>query len=295
MMTAVWTLPHHHEPLMPITTRLKSSLSRSVFRAKQLVHRAKWSADQGTLLQFYRNTPGERQVHARFNGQRYTLHVRGGTLDAAIFEQILCDGSEYRLPVDTQPSVIFDIGANIGASAVYFAARYPQARVYCFEPLPQNIELLRKNVAAFGDRVTVVPMGLGESPGSFEYRKSDDPANFGGGTFHNVGCDAESDTIQLPVTTLTVFCKEYQIDRVDVMKIDTEGAECSVLKGAPTALLANVHVLLGELHSVDDWEVFQMLTPTHELSYEKPVGRSCYPFWAVKKAQAGSAVLRLAA
>ncbi len=280
---------------MPITTHLKSSLNRSVFRAKQFVHRAKWSADLSTLLQFYRTRSGIRKIHARFNGQTYTLHVRGGTLDAAIFEQILCEGSEYRLPVEVQPKVIFDIGANIGASAVYFAARYPDARIYCFEPLPQNIELLRKNVAPFGDRVTVVPMGLGKNEGSFDYHPSDDPANFGGGTFHDVGCD-DSECVKLPVTTLTKYCRENRIDQIDVMKIDTEGAEWSVIAGMPGDLLAGLEVLLGELHSVDDWRVFEALTPTHTLSYEKPVGCACYPFWAFgREHKNGSIALRQAA
>lgn len=260
----------------------------------QAAHRAKWSGSLGTLLQFYGTRPGMREIKARFNGKTYTLHVRGGTLDSAIFEQILCDGSEYRLPVEVSPKVIFDIGANIGASAVYFAARYPEARVYCFEPLPENIELLRKNVAVFGDRVTVVPSGLGESEGSFDYHPSDDPANFGGGTFHDVSCD-NSTCLKLPVTTLTKFCRDHQIDQVDVLKIDTEGAEWSVIAGMPADVLAGVQVVLGELHSVDDWEVFRALTPTHELSYEKPVGRACYPFWAVRKAEAASVKLKLSA
>lgn len=279
---------------MPIKPTVIRAVGRLAFRAQQLAHRAKWSADLGTLSVFYRSKPGVRRVRARFRGEVHTLFVRGGTLDAAIFEQVLCEGSEYLLPGDSQPAVIFDIGANIGAAAVYFAARYPQARVYCFEPLPENVELLRRNVAPFGDRVTVVPVGLGETPGSFEYRRSDDPLNFGGGTFHNVGC-ADGNTIHLPVTTLTTFCRDNRIDRIDVLKIDTEGAERSVLAGMPADLLAKVRVILGELHGVDDLQVFQMLDRTHELSYEKPVGRTCYPFWAVKKTESQSTELRRAA
>jgi FkbM family methyltransferase len=177
---------------------------------------------------------------------------------------------------------------------VYFAARYPDARVYCFEPLPENIELLRKNVAVFGERVTVVPYGLGESEGSFEYHRSDDPANFGGGTFHDVGCDGSA-CVRLPVTTLTKFCRDHQIQQIDVMKIDTEGAEWSVLSGMPVDMLGRVGVVLGELHSVDDWRVLRALTNTHDLSYEKPIGQTCYPFWAVKKADTASEMLRQAA
>jgi FkbM family methyltransferase len=279
---------------MPIIKPIKQAVSRLAFRVHQFVHRAKWSADLRTLGQFYRSGSGACAIRARFRGDVYSLHVRGGTLDAAIFEQVLCGGSEYRLPVDIQPKVIFDVGANIGAAAVYFAARYPEAKVYCFEPLPENIELLRKNVAPFGDRVTVIPVGLGETPGSFTYRLSDDPANFGGGTFHNVGC-ADGDTVELPVTTLTDFCREQRIDKIDVMKIDTEGAEASIIAGTPPALLADVQVVLGELHGVDDWKVMQALTPTHDLAYEKPIGRSCYPFWAVRKAEPGTTALRRAA
>ena len=267
---------------MPITSTIRHALARTCFRAGQFAHRAKWSANLSTLSQFYRTTHGTQTIKARFAGKTHALHVRGGTLDAAIFEQILCDGSEYRLPGDIEPKVIFDIGANIGAAAVYFAARYPRAKVYCFEPLPENIELLRRNVAPFGDRVIVIPMGLGESEGSFEYLPSDDPANFGGGTFHQVGC-ADTRSVRLPVTTLAKFCRLHQIDRVDVMKIDTEGAEWSVISGMPLPMLAKVGVLLGELHSVDDGKLIQTLSATHDVAYEKPLGRSCYPFWAVRK------------
>ncbi len=279
---------------MPIKHASKQAVCRLVFRTKQLVHRVRWSGDLSTLLGFYRARPGVRTIRARYNGQRYTLLVRGGTLDAAIFEQVLCEGSEYRLPVKTEPEVIFDVGANIGAAAVYFAARYPNARIYCFEPLPENVELLRRNVAPFGDRVTVVPMGLGEQAGSFPYQMSDDPMNFGGGTFYQIGCRA-GETIDLPVTTLSAFCREHHIDRIDVMKIDTEGAERSVLAGAPPELLAEIDVVLGELHGVDDWRVFEMLGSTHDLAYEKPLGRSCYPFWAVRKPDAGRQALKSAA
>ncbi len=279
---------------MPIKATVKSAARRCLFQANQFSHRVRWSAGLSTLSQFYRTRPGIRQIRARFNGKVYTLHVRGGTLDAAIFEQILCAGSEYRLPNDIEPKIIFDIGANIGASAVYFAARYPGARVYCFEPLPENIELLRKNVAVFGDRVTVVPTGLGKIEGSFEYRRSDDPMNFGGGTFHGVGC-ADTNCVRLPVTTLTKFCRTYAIDRIDVMKIDTEGAEWSVISGMPGNMLAQVNIVLGELHGIDDWEVFRALDSTHDLSYEKPLGQTCYPFWAVKRTIYASSALRKAA
>lgn len=279
---------------MPIKATLKSAVGRCVFRASQFAHRARWSADLSTLAQFYRSRPGETAIRARFHGRVYPLHVRGGTLDAAIFEQILCDGSEYRLPVDIQPKVIFDIGANIGASAVYFAARYPGAKVYCFEPLPENVDLLRKNVAVFGERVTVVPSGLGQSEGFFEYRWSDDPANFGGGTFHDVGC-VDTACVKLPVTTLAKFCRDNRIDRIDVMKIDTEGAEWSVLQGVPHAILSNVRVLIGELHGVDDWAFCEHLSLTHDLAIRKPLGRNCYPFQAVCRASALSAAAEIAA
>lgn len=54
-----------------------------------------------------------------------------------------------------EPEVVLDLGANVGASATWFAWRHPRARIIAVEPDPLNVELLRRNTAAY-TRITVV-------------------------------------------------------------------------------------------------------------------------------------------
>lgn len=246
-----------------------------------------WAADLPTLLALRRRGKGVRLLHVRVGNHIIPVHVRAATYDTQRARMILCDESEYRLPErigHRSPEVIFDIGANIGMTTLYFAAMFPKARIVCFEPLPENLALLEQNVAPLGDRVTIIPKGLGKCEGSFTYQMSDDPANFGGGTFHGVSCD-RSRTIELPVTTISRVCDQLEIHQVDLIKIDTEGAEWSILDSTPTWLLERCHTIIGELHGVNDLDVLQLLERTHRLGYSKRIDRHAFPFVAVQRQQ----------
>ena len=52
--------------------------------------------------------------------------------------------SEYFFPNKLNPKIIFDIGGNIGITTVYLASIFPDAKIYTFEPLPENFEILKK-------------------------------------------------------------------------------------------------------------------------------------------------------
>src|SRR5688572_9903353 len=57
--------------------------------------------------------------------------------------------------VGPTPRVVVDVGSNIGLSALYFLTRDPSVRCYLFEPVPQNVERLRGNLAGFEERFTL--------------------------------------------------------------------------------------------------------------------------------------------
>lgn len=199
-----------------------------------------------------------------------------------LVRSVLREDSEYRHCVSTGPSVIFDVGANIGVTALYFATLYPAARIYCFEPLPENVALLRENTAPFSDRITIVPKALGDREGSLPYCYSDDPLNFGGGTFYGVGCD-RSRAIDLPMTTMARACAELGIDQIDLLKIDTEGAEMAVLRGIPDEIIRNVRAVIGELHGVDDFAFLSRLSSTHSVGFMKQLDSRCFHFEAIRR------------
>ena len=58
----------------------------------------------------------------------------------------ILSGKTYPLINIFEPRVIFDIGANIGATSVFFALNYPKAKIFSFEPTSMNFNLLKKNV-----------------------------------------------------------------------------------------------------------------------------------------------------
>ncbi len=268
----------HHA--LRLTRRALSPLRRMIGRA---VATSMQSADLATWLNLQRDFSGERVLKFWLVGRTLNVHARGRTLDATLATMILRRDSEYRLPFDLKPRVIFDIGANTGLAALYFATIYPDAHIYCFEPLPYNLRLLRLNAANFQDRITIIPKGLGDREGAFDFHPSLDERNFGGGTFHKLAADL-SKPLSLPVTTFKAACRELGVDHVDLVKIDTEGAEWPILRAIPRPDLARISAIIGELHSVGDLAVIRRLTADFHLGVQKRLEAGCYPFIARNRA-----------
>ena len=109
------------------------------------------------------------EVIRRFVDRRLHLGVRNNTLDLDLLDLILCGQGTYGLPKRVRPRIIFNIGANIGIAAASLSTLYPEADIHCFEPLPTNLELLRENAARTSDRIRILPFGLSDRRGRFEY------------------------------------------------------------------------------------------------------------------------------
>jgi len=249
-------------------------------RLRKFVGDACWAGNYHTWRALYKAAPGVQQVSVRFRGQQVPFWVCGRTIDIELARQILCENSEYTVPIPIRPKVILDIGANIGLTTLYFALTYPDSRVYCFEPLPENLELLRRNVAILGERAVVVPEGLSDREAVLTYTYSDDPRNFGGGFTNS---DSGRRTVQLHVTTLSKVCRGLGVSSVDLIKLDAEGSEYAILKGAPLGLVEEAAVVIGELHGVEDWECLKTLSQTHRVGVFKRFDRTCFPFIAIKR------------
>lgn len=193
--------------------------------------------------------PGAGLAEVRLPGYSGPFSLRRGTSDAHFLRALANHDypSEYELPADVQPRVILDIGANIGAVTAVLARSWPDARVFAFEPLPENVTLLRRNVAQFPN-VAVLPFGLGATTRRGTYRRSDDPRNFGGGGFHGSQGHAESHVEDLSIVAVPAALADLALPTIDVIKIDTEGAEHEILTSFPADVLARVQVIVGELH-----------------------------------------------
>ena len=130
--------------------------------------------------------------------------------------------------------VVLDCGANVG---VYTREALNQGagRVVSIEPAPENIECLRRNFAAeiASGKVIVYPKGLWDS--ETELTLHVDPHNSAADSFliERDGSHAET---RIPVTTIDKLVAELNLDRVDFVKMDIEGAEPRALRGGRSSI-----------------------------------------------------------
>ncbi len=146
----------------------------------------------------------------------------------------------YKFNAKSENPVIIDAGANIGLSVIYFKMIYPNANVIAFEPDEHVFSVLQKNVDSHRFKeVQLVKKGLWteETELSFNAEGAD------AGRISNNKQDAKITKIK--TTKLSNYLKD---NKVDLLKIDIEGAEFEVLKEAGP-YLKNVQNMFVEYHS----------------------------------------------
>ena len=146
-----------------------------------------------------------------------------------------------------EPKVIYDIGAHIGIASLFFAMRYPKARLYGFEPLPLNYEVCTLNYHNLRD-AKALPWAIGARSGTaaFEFANSD----LRGGHLTNQGSLGGANgwsKLEVPVFSVLDLVRRQGFAPPDFLKIDTEGAEADVLEGIGD-LAPNIQRLLVETH-----------------------------------------------
>jgi FkbM family methyltransferase len=166
---------------------------------------------------------------------------------------------EYYLAAVGDGDFVIDVGSNAGQYTVLFAALAGSAgHVVAFEPAAGARELLRENLAlnAFLDRVRIEPVAVSNVGGvhRFYERGADAMASLERSGF---GGDSSADDIR--ETTVETMCLddylgERELPIPNLVKIDTEGAEVKVLRGATTMLAGRTRVVC-ELHPYA-WDEF---------------------------------------
>ena len=152
----------------------------------------------------------------RFNGRSIALR-RNDLADISVFWQVI-DRRIYDFPLKLRrsPKHVVDCGANIGLSAVYFADKFADAKVYGFEIDRDNFSLLKKNAEPFGKRIVPTNAGVYKEDGRLFFQKGD--YNYS----HKLATSGTRTIDTLSVGTIT---EKFRIDFIDILKIDIEGGE----------------------------------------------------------------------
>lgn len=203
LLHSVW-LRFKRERLFPLRNRL---LSNRPIRVNV--------ADVSVLL-----IPKGAEAANIWSGSRFERH------EIAFILRVLRPGMTF-----------FDIGANVGIYSIVAAKKYPNVRVYAFEPSEWTFQVLEENIrlnalsnvaairTALGDRIGEVVLHV-NAPGR-------DGLNTIGKPSHP-DCQIVTQE-KVPMSTLDTFIQSHKI-LVDVMKVDVEGAELMVFRGGKKLL-----------------------------------------------------------
>ncbi|BAZ05138.1 FkbM family methyltransferase [Calothrix sp. NIES-3974] len=186
-----------------------------------------------------------------------------------LFSFLLPDGSRFDYPINTavgrllfsgifetreiefmrqtlkQNDIFFDIGANGGIYTVIAAKQVGKnGHVYAFEPGERELKLLRHNIAINNlTNVTVIERGVSNEKGTAKFGISRDGAMNSLLKTNHPGQEIEEwQTIE--TTTLDDIIQEFNIKKVDFIKIDVEGAEKKVFEGSRNLLESQDNVVI---------------------------------------------------
>jgi FkbM family methyltransferase len=203
-----------------------------------------------------------RQVKVTINDQTFDLRYPDVPAMQKVVKEVFLKGEYPVLPfLRSDPGVILDIGANIGCATLWFRALYPAATILACEPARDAFALLQANTAPLPN-VRIFPCGLHDHDCTMKLYHGVES-----GVTNSVGASAHN-TADFEVVTLrraSTFLAEQGIDRIVLLKLDTEGVEVPILRDLQH-LLGRVDAIALEYHSeADRLEIDRMLSPRFAL------------------------------
>lgn len=210
--------------------------------------------------------PGEGGANLRFQRDHW-IRSDNVTQDTDIIHDVY-ENDCYRLkatPIARE--VIVDVGACLGCFSKLANVRNPTAKIIAVECCPENIPVLKKNVGSFAN---IIEAACTYEPGDVALLNAVFPhCNSTGGSTVVPKCEVEkyaasgpekdrtmvidgrkreywADFRQMPKVTLEDLAAQFQFDWIDILKLDCEGSEFSILRG--TKMLDKIGIIVGEYH-----------------------------------------------
>jgi FkbM family methyltransferase len=179
--------------------------------------------------------------NVRVPGLNHPVTLRAGTSDVLAFIQLLIDG-ELDFQMSQEPATIVDAGANIGLASLYFAHRFPKAKILALEVDQSNFELLVRNTKPYAN-ITCLKKALWSKQAQLNIlNPTDEPWAF------RVGEVASADGTSVPALGVHDLLTEFESGRIDLLKVDIEGAEKEVFQNGTDKWIHRIGVIAVELH-----------------------------------------------
>ncbi|MEI6731236.1 MAG: FkbM family methyltransferase [archaeon] len=179
-----------------------------------------------------------------FHGRRLeSLLIRKGTTDEYTLVKIFLK-REYNLKVPFKPRFIVDAGANNGYSSLFFAMKYPWAKIVSIEPEESNYQVLVKNTSRIKN-IAPIRAGIWYKPGNLKLANKDMGRKKD--SFQVIPAKS-SERDKIPAITINQILKRFGKREIDILKIDIEGAEKELFAHNYTSWISKVNCIIIETH-----------------------------------------------
>ena len=223
-----------------------------LWKLEKVANYYKWFGIRGLYFTFQNKVlTTSKSVEVFAPGIKHPLTLRLKTSDIEVYGKIFAE-QEYRFEAIKRPKVIIDAGANIGLTSIFFANEFPEATIIAIEPEESNFNLLKKNVTAY-PRVIPVRAALWHKNGPIQLIPHPVNSEWNKWGFQTHGLEEKNVKAvgEVPAMTVEKIMRNYQIDFVDVLKVDIEGAEREVFSDA-SAWIDKIGMIIIELH--ENWK-----------------------------------------
>ncbi|WP_050592844.1 FkbM family methyltransferase [Salinispora pacifica] len=215
-----------------------------------------------------------------------------------LWDEMSAEGMYGSVAASLRPGdVVLDIGANIGLASLMFHHTVPDLRIFAFEPAPQTFVCLEENLRQHVPQSTAVRAAVSDRIGELEFTfYPNSPGN--SSLFANRGADDETTrqflrnsgideeyidelledlhsgtSLTVHATTVSEIMRRYRIEEIDLLKIDVERAELSVLQGIEESHWPMIRRIAAEVHA-ENGRLEQITTLLRQHGFSTTVSQS---------------------
>jgi FkbM family methyltransferase len=183
----------------------------------------------------------------------YTNSIEYHSLKREIWGQNI-----YHFVTNNPQPLIVDIGAHIGVSILYFKSIYPDSRILAFEPNPISVDILKENILINGlEDITLIEKAVWKEKAlkSF-YIDSTGSEWYSNSSLLENSWNGKEKTEKINVETVRL--EEYIDEKIDLLKVDTEGTELTIIKSIKR-ILPTIENIVVEYHPSRDNNLSELL------------------------------------